>query len=120
MTAPSLGARRRPLQFSLATLFEFTALCAVLAACKPLIGILAAAVLMCIPPALAIGNGLLVLALYFIACGAAENIGDTTAISTIPRLALVFVLTFGLCAWVQCRGFIAVRHSRPLHPSRID
>jgi hypothetical protein len=105
-------ARRRPFQFSLATLFEFTALCAVLAACKPLIGILAATVLMCIPPALALGNGLLVLALYFIACGAAENLGDMAAVSTIPRLALVFVLTLGLCAWVQRRGFTAVRATR--------
>ncbi len=94
-------------------MFEYTAVCAFLAAWKPLIGMLAAGILMLIPLALAIGNGLIALILSFLACAAVENLGGGKVESNSSlemliflsfRPGLIFLLTIGICAWVHWRA----------------
>jgi hypothetical protein len=94
---------RREAQFTLADLFEFVTMCAILAALAPLVGVAAAVCLMLMALALSAWQGWLALALLMAASLAADWRDGPAADSGVGRQVVVMVLAGGLSGWRHLR-----------------
>ena len=93
-----------PHQFSLATLFGYTTICAMVATFSGFLGLIATASLMGAALALLARNGWLVLAMMMAACLSADV--EWTAIDrdhSILRQLLVVLIILGVCCWQRRR-----------------
>jgi hypothetical protein len=104
MSAQSPTDGHRQKQFSLAALFEFTALCAVLSALSPNLGIIPLSFLILMALSLGARQGLLAIAMF----AAASISCDIVAKKTVNKYdftgqATILLIGFTLCGWYLLR-----------------
>jgi hypothetical protein len=102
-TAGNPPAERRETQFTLAALFEYVTLCAILAALSPLVGVASGVFLMLMALALIARQGWLALAMLMAASLAADWPYLPHAESSFGRQFFVLLLGGGLAGWRHLR-----------------
>lgn len=87
-------------QFGMAALLEFVAVCSILAALSPVLGLVTSMLLMGMAVCLALRWGVVALGLFaaaFLVCGNGQEAVDYL------RMTLVVMLTIAMCVWVRKR-----------------